>query len=202
MKPMDNKASQFISKSLTALAALLLILLHSFCASLDDRDPLQVFIQHKRENLWKHSLLVLNFQEPDYAKGAGATVAEMFHIQLLKSRKFKVVSLFTLSQWSVLGGNEEERLQLAIEEAQDRGFDYLLVGELKDFYDGGINQSRVDLKIRIIEIKTLITIFLAQCHSQSEGKDTSYPMTTKLTRRSHAPVRLVDEIIRQMLKKM
>jgi hypothetical protein len=159
-------------------------------------------VQLTGKNLAKSSLLVFNFREPPHAAGMGAYIAERFHINLLKSKKFKVVGLYNNSPWSRLGETEENRLLNALEECQDKNFDYILVGELKEFYDGGINPSRVNIKIRIIEVRSQITIFLAENYKESRGKDPSYPMTTKLSKRSKNPKILAEKIIEEFIKKM
>lgn len=163
---------------------------------------LNVVVQLSRKNLAKSSLLVFNFREPPHAAGIGAYIAERFHINLLKSKKFKVIGLYNNSPWSRLGETEEDRLLNALEECRDKKFDYILAGELKEFYDGGINQSRVYIKIRIIEVQSQITIFLAENYKESRGKDPSYPMATKLSKRSKHPEILAEKIIEEFIKKM
>ena len=163
---------------------------------------LNIVVQLPRKNLAQSSLLVVNFREPPHAAGIGAYIAERFHMNLLQSKKFRVVGLFNNSPWSRLGNTEEERLLNALEECQKKKFDYLLVGELKDFYDGGINPSRVEIKIRVIEVQSKITIFLAENYKESQGKDPSYPMTTKLSKRSKHPKILAEKIIREFIHKI
>jgi hypothetical protein len=160
---------------------------------------LHVVVQVPRKNLVRASLLVFNFSEPPYANGVGTYTSERFHINLLESRIFKIVGLYTDSPWDRLGETEEQRILNALEEGKSKNFDYILVGELKDYYDGGINPSRVCIKIRIIEVQSKITIFLAENYKESHGKDPSYPMIAKLSTRSQNPKILVEKIIQEFI---
>lgn len=170
------------------------------CTALTGDKHLNVVLNLKREKLNQSTILIFNFKEPLYANGTGTFAAEMFHIHLLKSKKFKVVSLLNDSPWPRLGENEEERLLILLENPRAQNFDYILVGELKDFYDGGINKSRVRMKVRIIEVKTKTTIFLAEHAKESKGKDPHYPMDTKLTKKSRGPKILTEKIIKELIK--
>jgi hypothetical protein len=81
-------------------------------------------------------------------------------------------------------------------------FDYILVGELKEFYYGGINKTRVKIKVRIIEVQTQTTIFLADNYEEHIGKDPSYPMDTKLTNRSRDPKIVAERVVKELINKI
>lgn len=172
------------------------------CVSTRQEENLKVALHLERENLAQSSILILNFKEPEYAKGMGAEVASLFHLQMLEAKKFQVISLNTHSLWSLIGDNEEENLMQALQETRERSFDYILVGELKEFYYGGLHPTRVFMKVRIIEVKSKTTIFLASHGIEMQGKDPNYPMQTQLARKSTAPLVLVEKLIRQIIKKI
>lgn len=172
------------------------------CTMLKKDEGINITLKLEREKLHLSSVLVFNLKEPQYAEGNGAYVGELFHVNLLKSKKFKVVSLYTNSPWSRLGESEEERLMNALEEGRNLKFDYILVGELKEFYYGGINKTRVKIKIRIIEVPTETTIFMADNYEEDMGKDPSYPMDTKLTNRSLDPKIVAERVVKELINKI
>jgi hypothetical protein len=180
----------------------LIVLMLVGCAMLKKEEGINVVLKLERENLHHASILVFNFKEPRYAEGDGKHVGELFHLNLLKSRKFKVVSLYSNSPWSRLGESEEERLMNALEEGRSMDFDYILVGELKESYFGGINKTRVKIKVRIIEVKTKTTIFLAENYEEDIGKDPSYPMDTKLTNKSRDPKIVAERVVKELINKI
>jgi hypothetical protein len=189
-------------KNIGLTAMVLVLLLAAACAVAGKRNPVNVPVQIQRENLHKASILVLNFKEPDHAKGMGIFAAERFQVNLLQSKKFRVVSLYTSSHWERISDVEEERIINALQEPKARGYDYILLGELKAFYDGGINRSKAGLKVRIIETATQTTVFMAEQFKESTGKDRHYPMNIKLSTRGKHPKMLVELIIRDMLKEI
>jgi hypothetical protein len=160
----------------------------------------KVVVHLERKNLPQSSLLIFNFHEPLHAGGMGAYTAERFHVNLLETKKFQTVALYNDSPWNRLGKTEEERILFALEQGRDKKFDYILVGELTDFYDGMLNKSRLAVRVRIIDVRSQITVFLAENHGESQGKDPSYPMTTKLSQRSQSPKVLAEKIVKELVK--
>jgi len=192
---MKNKNAAFI---VLAIAMLQVI----SCAHWQKNKDLTVYIRQERENLSRSSVLVFNFLEPAYAEGMGAKVAEVFHLNLLGAQKFKIASLESHSNWNRITETEESRLLSAIEEGKSKNFDYILVGELVDFYHGGINPTRVKLKVRLIEARTRVTVFLAECSKQSQAKDPSFPMNTQLSNQAETPMKLAASIAKMMIEKL
>jgi len=181
---------------------ILIIVLLTQMACIPGSKHLNIIINLERKNLSKASLLIFNFREPAHAEGFGSYIAERFHVNLLQAKIFRVVGIHDASPWSRLGATEEDRLLNALDECREKNFDYIMVGEIRDFYEGGINQSRLSIKIRIIETSTKITIFLAEHSLTSTGKDPSYPMTTKLSKHSLPPKTLAEKLIEEIIKVM
>jgi len=167
-----------------------------------EKNKLNLFINLERKDLGRSSMLVLNFKEPHHASGLGAYTAERFHLHLLASQKVKVVSLYTLSPWYRLGDTEEQQLAVALEEARDKHYDYVMVGEIKEVFDGGIMQSRVTLKTRVLEVKTRTTILLAEHSQECKSKETSFPMSTDLSKRADSPLTMIDGMATALVKKL
>lgn len=205
MKKIPSKKPKLINLTPTGFLLLTLTILMTIGfnpSCFTKKSNLRLTIHLERKLLAKSSLLVFNFQEPYHAKQLGAYIAERFHLKLLESKKFKVVSLNNNSPWTRLGNNQEERLLEALAEAQDKKYDYILLGEVKNFYDGKINQSKISVQTRIIEVKTRITIFLAENSKISHSKDPSYPMMTSLSKFSHSPQLLADRLIEELIQKI
>ena len=79
-------------------AVLLIVMITVGCGVLNRNKNLDVVLKLDREKLKQSSILIFNFKEPSYAEGAGAYAAEVFHAQLLKAKKFKIVSLDAVHQ--------------------------------------------------------------------------------------------------------
>ncbi|MCP5054665.1 MAG: DUF4823 domain-containing protein [bacterium] len=178
------------------------VILLQYCSLWNKTPNLDVIVKLQRDNLEISSILVFNFNEPGYAEGSGAVVAEMFHLELLKEKKFKLASLYADSPWSRIADTEEKRLLQALEEAKTKQFDYILVGDLREFFYGGMDKTRVYMKIRIIEVQTRTTIFLASNYMRKKGKDPTYPIQTKLSKISTPPRELAAKIVRQFIRKI
>ncbi|MCP4217876.1 MAG: hypothetical protein GY765_24755 [bacterium] len=181
---------------------LLAVLFLSGCAVMVPNKDLNVALKLKRENLDQSTVLVFNFKPPDYAPDCGTQLSEMFHMELLKRKKFKMVSLYNDSKWYRLEDLEEKRLLIAIEEGKEKGFDYILLGDIKEFFYGGINAGRVRITIRLIEVKTQKTILLVEDYKEHKGKDPTYPLNTKLSKRSRSPRVLSEKIVKELVKKI
>lgn len=202
MKQLTGKTKKIAILPGMVLCLTTLSLLFVSCGVIRKEKRLTVPIHLERKNLEKASVLVFNFHEPDHAEGAGAFAAERFHLSLLQSKKFRVVSLFNNSSWSRIATAQEERLLLALEEGQRQTFDYVLVGQLLEFFDGGTTRSRVRLRVRIIEVSSRTTIFLAEHGTQAKSKDPSYPISTKLSRRAAHPRQLLEKLIKEVVGKI
>lgn len=183
-------------------AVLLVVMIAAGCGALNRNKNLNVALKLDREKLKNSSILIFNFREPSYAEGMGIFAAEVFHTHLLESKKFKVVSLDTSSAWGRLGETAEERLLTLLEEGRDRKFDYILVGELKTFYYGGMNTSRVNMRVRIIEVPTRTTIFLADNSKEAASTDRHRPMDTRLAKKAIDPKLLAEKIIKEFIRKI
>lgn len=183
-------------------AVLLIVMTAAACGTLNRNKNLDIVLKLDREKLKQSSILIFNFREPSYAEGAGAYAAEVFHTRLLEAKKFKVVSLDTSSPWGRLGETAEERILTLLEDGKDRQFDYILVGELKEFYHGGINKTRVKMRVRILEVTTRTTVFLADNYKEDEGDASHYPMNPNLAKQAKSPKLLAEKIIKEFIREI
>jgi hypothetical protein len=201
---MKDKMAPDIKKTTIILAVFLAVGLLNQCALMNRDKGLNIVVHLERDNFTETSILIFNLDEPGHALGSGKKVAEMFHLGLLHYRAFKIVSLYSDSPWNRIADNEEERLMLALQEAREKDFDYILVGDLREFFYGAINPSRVSMKIRIIEVKSRATIFMATHYMEHLGRDPNYPLQTKFSKQSVEPLKLAelmtDVFIRKIIK--
>ncbi len=172
------------------------------CAGTAGKKMVDVFIHREQKNLKNSSILVFNFHDPAYAEGMGGYVAERFHVNLLESKKFKVVGLNIASPWNRIAETEEGRLLNAIEEGCAKEYDYIMVGELKAFFYGGINATRVTIKVRIIETSTRTTVFLAESSARREAKDPSFPMDTQMAKTAEHPKSAAETMVKEIVKRI
>jgi hypothetical protein len=183
-------------------AVLLIVITAVGCGVLNRNKNLDVVLKLDREKLKQSSILIFNFKEPSYAEGAGAYAAEAFQTHLLKAKKFKIVSLDTSSPWNRLGETEEERILALMEDGRDRKFDYVMVGELKEFYYGGLNKTRVKIRVRILETATRTTVFLADNYKEDEGNASHYPMNPNLAKQAQTPKKIAEKIIKEFVNEI
>ncbi len=183
---------------------ILAILFISGCMSLKsyEKKGLNIYIQQKEPNYKRKSLMVFNFKEPDYAQGKGKLAGLIFHKNLLSSNKFYLVGLNNNSTWDQYGKTEEKQLKAAIDEGRAQKVDFIFVGEIVDYVFGGLNKTRVTVKVRVIEVKTGITFFMCEYGKTNLGKDISNPLSTKMTDSSDFPSKVLDDIAKKIILKL
>lgn len=186
----------------TVTVFLPVILLFTGCFLHEPNRNLNVIIEHKKKDFRKASLLIFNFKEPVHAEGKGQIVSALFHKHLLKEKKFKVASVYNNSPWHRLGETEELRLRNAVKEGAAKQYEYILVGDITTWFYGGLNKTRVGLKIRLIDVKKGVTVFMAENSRDKKAKDPSYPLDTKLGKTSVRPEALADYVTWELVKKM
>jgi len=172
------------------------------CSILRQDKGVSVVVHLDRENIGEASVLIFNFKEPAHALNAGAVTAEMFHLELLKTKVFKVTALHSQSSWARIADTEEERLLAALQEAQAQSFDYILLGDLRSYIHGGLDKTAVEMKVRLIEVKSRTTIFLATGQSRHQGKDNTAAMATQLQNLSHPPQLLIQKLVRKFIREL
>lgn len=185
----------------TWLVLCLTPLLTTSCTSVKARShPVapEVMVNLQRPDIERSSLLVFAFIDPDYAEGKGVLAASLCQELMLRERIFRVVALDSRTPWARLGDSEEARLRAAMAEGQKQGFDYIATGEISDFVWGEMNQTRVRLKLRIIDTRSRITVFFATHRLSEQPKDKSTPLNARL----NAPASTPDLLLKQALDEM
>jgi hypothetical protein len=184
-----------------ALVALSLCFFSS-CWLAPPPKSLEVYVHLKQKSMSQSSLLVLNFREPTYAAGKGAEMARIGQELLLQAKKFRVVALRLDSAWDRMGKSDEDRLKLALTDAARGGYDYVLAGELEEFVYGQMGKSRVRIRLRIMAVNTLVTVFYAANMREEAAKDLSYPLDTRLSQPAVAPDRLARQLLREIIHEL
>lgn len=171
------------------------------CASwVRDRNVNEI-INFKRPNLGHCSVLILNFREPPHALGSGVKTAELFHQEILKMKKFKLAALQVNSQWDRLDETEEERLLRAMTEGEEKGLDYILLGDVREYYSGGLTDTRVRIRVRLIELATRTTVFLAENQETFSSKDGGF-MDASLAEKAAPAERAAARVVWELVKRI
>ena len=158
-------------RSLSLMAIIILILLSSGCTFqswelpresaahkyipysppwLNTRYSRGTFNIYKKPNINTYNeeqVGIFAFQPPSYANRIGSIAATILYQRLLKYKIY----------WEVMSEIDkgELPLQTQIEIAKIRGYDLIITGEVKYYFDGSlVKQSRVDQEIKIIDVKT------------------------------------------------
>jgi len=190
-----------IKKPVSLLLSILLVSITG-CLKYTQNKGLNIYIQYKDAKFSGKSITVINFKEPNYARGKGKLAGTIFHENLLKSKIFYLVKLSNNSDWSKFGKTEEEMLKTAIDEGKNDKTDFILVGSINKYIFGGLNKTEVDIKVRIIEVKTGITYFMCEYSKSDLKKDVSHPFKTNITKSSDLPDKILYEMSEQIIKKL
>lgn len=172
------------------------------CGGMRRTPAVDVILHSDRPDMEKASLLVFRFREPSEAAGKGVLLAQYSQEILLQRRLFRVISPNTDTPWERLGESEEQRLLQALAVGVERGYDYILVGEVGQYVYGGLQASRVELKVRLIETRSRATVFFARHMLQAAAREASYPMDTQMSEYSLHPDRLARRVLTELLARL
>jgi hypothetical protein len=184
--------------------SLLLIFLYFFtgCLPYKTDKGLQIHIQYNKPDFSGKSILILNFKEPNYAKNKGKLAGRIFHETVLKSKIFYLVKLINNSDWNEFGKTEEEMLKTAIKTGKKHKTDFVLAGRITDYVYGGLNKTKVSIRLRIIEVKSGITYFMCSYAKTDIKDDVSHPFKTKMVDLSDLPDKLIHIMANDIIKKI
>lgn len=171
------------------------------CAAMERNPDLHLFTKAKDLNFKEAAILVLGFREPVHAPGSGMLVGDIFHESLLQEKKFRRIERSDLA-WNDLAFGESERLAAALKAAEGQSCDFILAGEIFSFIEGGLNQTRIGIRCRIIRVGNTETVFFAENSRRESGRDPSYPLDTRLVDISPAAAGLARRVIRELVQKM
>jgi len=181
--------------------AFLSVLLLPACAAMEKNPDLQVFAKKKDRNFKGSTVLICSFSAPQHAPQSGPTIGRIFHEILTQKKIFDRLE-FDETPWEKLAVEEKDRLPAALAEARKRSCDYVLVGEVLSFIEGGLNQTRVRLRCRVISVSDAETVFFAENSRQESGRDPSYPLDTRLVEPSPTAEALARRVIRELAQKI
>jgi hypothetical protein len=189
------------------MACALLPLLTTGCAGMKARSrshplPVRIVVDLQRQDLARSSLLVFTFKAPAHAEEKGALATALCQELLLEKRLFRVAAQDTRSPWNRLGDGEEAQLRTALAEGEKQGFNYILAGEITDYVWGGMNRTRVGLKLRIIDVRTRITVFFAEHRLEKEPQEKSSPLTARLSAPADAPDLLLKQALGEIIDRL
>lgn len=194
-----------IKKKIGFALLLIFLVLFTGCLPYKQANGLKIYIQQKEPGFSGKSILILNFKEPDYAITKGKLAARIFHETVLKSKIFYLVKLLNNSDWNEFGKTEEEMLKTAIRIGKKYKTDFILAGQITDYVFGGLNKTKVGIRVRIIEIKTGITYFMCAYVKSDIKMDVSPPFKTKITDLSDLPdallYKMADDIVKKLMLK-
>ena len=155
-----------------------------------------VFLKGKVRNTRGKSVLVLKFASPSYDKKIGLKAAEIFHQELLRVNKYRKVALNNNYEWTVKYRDEETSIRTALEFARKKGFSLLFLGWVEKAVYGRLTDTEVIIKVRLIDTKTLKTLWYERDRKIMKAKDPSYPIETKLS----TPLPPLEETIRSLAR--
>ncbi len=140
--------------------------------------PEEIYVTPE-ENSYFRCVGIFKFREPSYPRGMGRVASEFVYEELLRNKAFVSVTLET----DVSDIRQESLVKLA----RDKGYDLIVTGELLYYFDGSLHQpSRVDERIRVIDVHTKKTLWYAQ--AMDIGKPAPYTdRILRLGRGARAP---------------
>jgi len=179
------------------LILIFVILFLSACLIHQDTTQRDIFLKGKVKSPQEKSLLILKFSSPSYDRRVGKIAAEIFHQELLKSNKFGKVMLNNDFHWIVKYRDEETSIKNALSFAREKGVSLLLLGWVEKAVYGKLTDTEVIIKVRLIDVKSLKTLWYERDRKITKAKERSYPLETKLS----TPLPPLEYIIRLLARK-
>ncbi len=167
------------------------------CLLRQDTTQRDVFLKGKVKNTQEKSVLILQFAGPSYDLRIGKRAAEIFHQEMLKANKFGKVVLNNDYNWLVKFKDEETSIKAALKYAREKEFSLLFLGWVEKAVYGRLTDTEVIIKVRLIDTKTLKTLWYERDRKRTKPKDRSYPLETKLS----TPLPPLEETIRFIARK-
>ena len=179
---------------------IILIIFVSFlsaCFIHQDTTQRDIFLKGKVKSPEEKSLLILQFSSPAYDQRIGKIASEIFHQELLKSNKFAKVMLNNNFNWIVRFKDEETSIKNALSFARKKGVSLLFLGWVEKAVYGKLTDTEVIIKVRLIDVKNLKTLWYERDRKITKAKDQTYPLETKLSK----PLPPLEHTIRLLARK-
>lgn len=179
--------------------AVILLINAAACLPLGPPSPVRVVIELPAIDLASRKVAIPDFQVPQEALGMGAMFADVLQRIVLERKLFLEVSRQLPVVWTHPGETMDAQLARIRVQSASLGYDLVLVGGVNSIFYGGIEDSRLAITLRVVEVKSGKTVFMATNQATSTPKDPSYPLDTQLTKSAQGPEQLAEKVLQQIV---
>ncbi len=169
------------------------------CVHLKAPAAVNVILKKEGLDFTGKKVAIPDFSVPEHGAGLGVSFADILQSILMERAVFAETSRDLPVVWTHPGETLESRFGGLAEAAEQRGFDFILIGEVERLFYGGLEDTTLDLKLRLIDVRTKKDFFVARHKAVSTTKDQSYPLDTKLTTPADSPRMLAEKTLRQIV---
>lgn len=194
------------SKRMVSCAALLLLsfffLGSSACVRAGAQNQVSVIVKEEGLDFKGKKLAIPDFSVPEHGQDLGVAFADSLHYILMERSIFAEISRHLPVVWNHPGETLETNFAGLAETAAQRGYDYVLIGVVERLFYGGLEDTVLELKLRLVDCRTGKAVFVAGRKAVSKPSDPSYPLDTKLTMPADSPRRLAEKTLRQIVERL
>ena len=186
------------SKRLFIVFLLILPFFISNCTSLKsqsrgyDRPDIEIIIESEPKKIKAASIGIFDFNNPTELIDLGCGLAQLAHKHLLKNSFIQLVELTRMYP-----GNVEDAIKIG----RNKGYDLIFLGYINDFFYGGLSaNSKVDISIRVIDVRTKVTLWYITGHMEGQYKKlTDYILFVKDSKEAPSPYLLCSVVMNELL---
>jgi hypothetical protein len=128
-----------------------------------NRPFINVITKHNLEDIQASSIGIFDFGHSAKIKGLGAGFAQFTKDYLLSKKFIRLIELVNKRAGTV---------DQCIKISREMGYDLILVGHITEIFYGGINtNSKISISIRIIDVRTKVTLWYAKGYMEGQYEE-------------------------------
>jgi hypothetical protein len=175
----------------------ILFLIFSLQNCITSKPDLQtnVIIKHNLEDIQISSIGIFDFSYSSQLQGLGTSLAQITKDYLLSKKFIRQIELV---------GKRAGTIDQCIKIGSKMGYDLILVGYISDIFYGGIStSSKISISIRIIDVKTKVTLWYAKGHMEGQHEEpVDHIFYVKESKAAPFPSELGGLLVKELLNKI
>ncbi len=154
-----------------------------------------VTIKHNLEDIQASSIGIFDFGHSSQLQGLGTSLAQITTDYLLSKKFIRQIELVEKRAGTV---------DQCIKIGSKMGYDLILVGYISDIFYGGIStSSKISISIRIIDVRTKVTLWHANGHMEGQQEELAdYIFFIKESKAAPFPSELGGLLVKELLNEI
>jgi len=159
----NQSSNKKLSRLILTSFVLFLIFSLQNCMTLIHHPQTNVIIKHNLEDLQASSIGIFDFGHSAELKGLGSGFAQFTKDYLLSKKFIRLIELVEKRAGTV---------DQCIKIGREMGYDLILVGYITEIFYGGIStNSKISISIRIIDVRTKVTLWYAKGYLEGQYEE-------------------------------